>query len=544
MNPSLLRTTFAAALLVAAPIHAGAETAPPQLPSQPPPRSQPPQTQPPQPSALMEATTAMAREIKLQVDPHSPMRTRLDALTAFRHSPDTAQKLLKVYGSEQPWTLARAPAANGRFGYLGRLAPTHYVSAPGESVDWAEMRVAISLDKASRSMIVRADWPSLVADDKNMRFGLRDLRVTSRQTRGFADLWFGEANVDIASVKLDAKVQGVSIELDDVRIRTAVTARAQSMEMAQGVTIRSIGVAGERIDNFKLATRFVNIDKATMAELKTLGENRAADTDTAQQQLDAIVPTLKAMGRAAIRRGTAFVIDELSARYHGNAVGLAGRVSLEGATEADLDSMATLVKKIVAHFDVKVPVAVVRDISTAVATRQASTQANAQPVGQIAQAMTDIMVGKAINGGYARIEKDVLVSSIDWRGGVLRINGKPVALPAFGPPASAPSARALATAGPSLLQARRIEDRCVLPDYPDEVVRLDQPLRLSMRFTVGADGVLRDIALAAPSQFPAYDQAVLAAAARCVYIPALRDGQPAAVPMTWQVVRTPGATRP
>lgn len=529
MTLSLLRTAAAAALLVAAPLHAGAEAVPPPAPA---------------PSALVDATLSLAREAGLRGDPRAPMRARLDAMTSFQPSPETAQKLLKVYGSAQPWTLAHAPAAKGRFGYLGRLAPVHYVSEQGETYDAAEMRVAISLDKASHDMVARVDWPSLTGEDKNMRFSLRDMHATSKQTRGFGDLWFGDSQVDIGKVKLEAKGPGVNIGFDDVRIRTAVTLRAQSVEMAHGMTIKAISVAGERIDNFTLATRITNIDKATMVGMKALGEKPAPATGTAEQRLAALAPTLRTMGKAAIGHGTAFVIDELSARYHGNTVSIKGRVGLEGAVEADLDSMATLVKKIAAHFDVKVPVAMIRDISTAVATRQASTQANPPPVAQIAQSMADLMVGKAINSGYARMENDVLVSSIEWRGGVLRINGKEVALPSFTPSGQPSPTRALASVTPALLQARRIEERCKLPDYPEEVLRLDQPLRLDMRFTVGADGALSDIVLAAPSKFPAYDQAVLAATARCVYIPALRNGQPAAVPMTWQVVRTPGATHP
>jgi TonB family protein len=534
VNISLLGITLAAGLFAAAPTHASAESAPPQVA--------------PPTSALMDATMSMARDIKLHDDPRAPMRARLDALAAFRHSPDTAQKLLKVYGSEQPWTLTRAPAAKGRFDYLARLAPVHYVSEQGETYDWAEMRLTMSLDKASRNMSVRGDWPSLIAEDKDTRLSLRDMRLTGKQTRGFGDLWFGDAQVGIAGVKVDAKAAGVSVALDDIRLKTSVTARPKSVEIGHGVTIKAISVAGERVDNFTLATRVTNIDKATMVEMKALGEKREAATGTPEQQLAALKPMLKEIGKAAIKRGTALEIDDLSARFHGNTVSLKGRVSLEGATEADLDSVATLVKKIVAHFDVKVPVAVLRDISTAVATRQASAQpnapANAQPVAQMAQTMTDIMVGKAINSGYARMEKDVLVSSIDFRGGILRINGKELALPSFAPPAGQQPLRPVASASPALLQARRIEERCTLPDYPQEVVRLDQPLRLSMRFTVGADGTLRDLVLAAPSQFPAYDQSVLAAAARCVYIPALRNGQPVDVPMTWQVARTPGATHP
>ena len=65
-----------------------------------------------------------------------------------------------------------------------------------------------------------------------------------------------------------------------------------------------------------------------------------------------------------------------------------------------------------------------------------------------------------------------------------------------------------------------------------------------MRLIVKADGSVRNVTLSSPSGRPDYDQAVLAAAARCVYIPALRNGQPVDMPEVWKVVREPGMCRP
>ena len=59
-----------------------------------------------------------------------------------------------------------------------------------------------------------------------------------------------------------------------------------------------------------------------------------------------------------------------------------------------------------------------------------------------------------------------------------------------------------------------------------------------------ADGTISKLMLARGSGLPAYDEAVLAAAAHCIYIPALRDGKPVAVPATWDIVRAPGSLRP
>ncbi|MDB5908851.1 MAG: hypothetical protein JWP34_2965 [Massilia sp.] len=531
---TILRRSTLAALLAAASIHASEDK------PAPPPAAKP--------SVLMETIMSMARELKVVTDPGPNPVAHYNALANFRHSPETAEKLAKAFGSERPWSMVRVSGPKGQHNYLGKLVPLHYTGKNGGRVDSAELSVRLSLDSAGRTMAMRGAWPLAAMEDKDLRITMRDMTLVGKQKRGFGDLWFGNVQLDFASIKFDAKGPGVSVTMDDIRTSTAFTERPKSMEIAYGVTMKSIEAAGERVDGFKLALRVTNIDKATMVELKALADKSDAAALSPEQKLAAMKPMMKTLASAAIKHGTAVEIDQISARYLGNTASLKGRVGLEGATEADLDALPALVKKIAARFEIKVPVALVRDISTTIARKQASAQskgpANPQTVAQIAQGMSDIVLGKLLGNGYARIENDVLLSNIEFRGGVLRINGKEVALPAAGPAAPQPPASVGAAVRSTLLQARRIEGRCTLPDYPEEVVRLDQPLSLTLRFMVNADGSLRDLAMAAPSQSPAYDQAVLAAAARCVFIPALRDGKPVAVPMTWQVMRAPGSTRP
>jgi TonB family protein len=97
---------------------------------------------------------------------------------------------------------------------------------------------------------------------------------------------------------------------------------------------------------------------------------------------------------------------------------------------------------------------------------------------------------------------------------------------------------------PGALQARRIEESCRLPDYPDEVVSRDKPLRATFAYRVDVDGNVRDARVAAPSRVPAWDQAALEAVGRCRYIPALQDGKPIEVQMSWSVMRAAGSRHP
>ncbi|HEX8479866.1 MAG TPA: energy transducer TonB [Telluria sp.] len=106
-------------------------------------------------------------------------------------------------------------------------------------------------------------------------------------------------------------------------------------------------------------------------------------------------------------------------------------------------------------------------------------------------------------------------------------------LPAFAADSAASSTR-----------ARRIAEQCVLPDFPPDVVSQDSALSLALQLTVNPDGAIGKLELVRASGWPAYDQAVLAAAAHCTYIPALHDGKPVAVSEVWEIVRVPGTRRP
>lgn len=499
------------------------------------------------PSAVMDAMLSMMREVQAADKPKLPMRERLDAIAEFRHGPETAQKLKTVFGSERPWTLARLPVANGRYDYVGTLAPLHYTSEAGENYEWAPLTLKVSLDKPNRNMTTQVSWPSTVFEDKDVHVAVRDIAMSAKQKRGFGDMWFGASQGSVAGVQIDFKKDGTRVALEDMRFHGDLIERPKSVDMAYGFSIKAISALDQKVDNLKFAMRMTNIDKATIAEMKALGEKAQASAATPEQQLAAMQPVFQSLGKAVIQRGAAIEIDELSFGYKGNTASLKGRVTVEGASESDLATMPALVKKIVARFNVRVPVAMVRDIADNVAAKQANAQAkggaaNPQTIAQIAQSIQDVVIGKVVGGGYARVEKDVLVSDIEFRGGVLRINGKQIALPAF----DAPKARKAqnSPSAPPALQARRIESRCVLPDYPEDVVRGERPFELSIRFVVKADGKVADLALVKPSQIPAYDQALLAAMERCAYMPALVNGKPVDMPTTWRIVSEPGQARP
>lgn len=529
MKPALFRAAVAASLFATLPAFSADDARPATEPK----------------SELWSAFMSAARELQAGDDPKLPMRARLERLQSLRHSPETAARLLPIFGTDRPVTFTPVPAPQGGFGLRATLMPLQYTSPDGMHTDWTELSVTTLLDQTGRKLTMDGNWQSVDTEDKDVRFKVRDIALASSQYEGAGRLWFGSTRLTVGSVAAELKSgAGTRIALEGMHQESVIAERAKTADMRFDTGIKGISVAGEKIEDVRSIVRITNIDKKALADMKAAGEkNQVALAGLPPEQaLAAAKPVLKAFARAAIGRGAAIEIDDFSAAYQGIRFSLKGRVSVEGAVEADLDSPAALSKKIVARFELRIPLALVRAVAGAVASKQAASQGgpdNPQGAAQMGQTLTDVMVGKLVGGGFARVDNDMLVTTIELRGGKLRANGKEVPLPTPKPVPGAPAA-----GGEQLLQARRIEQSCRLPDYPAEVIRDDAPLELTLRLVVGADGRVGSLAVAKASRWPAYDKAALAAASGCTYIPALSKGKPVPMPTLWRVVREPGSTHP
>lgn len=505
----------------------------------------------PAPSPAMDAVLSAVRDLQLEKDARLPMTQRLDRLAGARPSAETAAKLRAVFGTDRLYGIERLPAPPGKVEYRATLFPLRYAPPEGMSFDWTEGRLDMSLNPAGTAMTIHGALESLTAEDKDIRMTVKGMTLDGTQKRGYAGIWFGEATAQVADVHIQGKdkngAETPPMDMRGMTVVSRVVEKPKAVDIVYDTGIKSIAMAGEQVDDLRFAMRLSNIDKKAMAELKAAGERQQNDLSglSPEQQAAAAKPLMLAFGKAALSRGAAIEIDDISASYHGQKAAIKGRVFFQGALASDLNDPKLLLKKLVAKVEIRVPVALVREIAGTVAAKQAAQQGattDPQSIAQLRESGTDIVVGKLVGGGFARIENDVLVSTIEWRSGVLTANGKPVPLPdeksANAPPvATAP--------GPGkVLQARLVEGSCALPAYPDEVIAGDRPLKVRVDMTVGADGRVKRAVIGQPSGFADYERALLDAVQQCTYIPALREGKPIEVSVSRQIVRTPGSRQP
>jgi len=537
MSP-VLRSTLAATLLAALPALADPAPAPsaPLVPT---------------PPAALQAVQAALADLQRGIDPGLPLAQQFERLAAARPSPQTADKLRAAFGTDRLYAIERRPPAAGRQAWRATLFPLKYTSPQGTGVDWSEGLLDMAVEPDGKTVRGHGSIERVAVEDAATRMHWRGIVFDSRQQRGYAGLWFGSVDAQIAAAQFQDRKDGVGMDMNALRLSARMTEKPKTVDIAYDARIGSVAVAGEQVDDIRFALRVTGIDKKAMAELKALQERQQAKQETLaaltpQQQLAVLKPLLRSFGQAAMARGTAIEVDQIGASYHGVRAAIKGRIALQGATPADLDDAGRLLKKLVGRFEVRVPMALVSEIAGTIATRQVAAQAaqrggsaDPQAAAQLRQNITDLMVGKLVGPGFARLENDVLVSTLEWKNGVLTANGKPVPLPK--PDQDTAAVPGAVAPGPgNFLQARLVEGSCTLPGFPDEVTRADRALRQRIEFTIGVDGRVKDAQVTQPSGFPDYDRAMLQAQGQCTYIPALRDGKPIELRSARETVRSAG----
>lgn len=528
MKPTRLSRLVLATLLAAPLAHS-------QTQAQDAPRTRPAQ------SALGLAFSHASQEIQDVLNAPGPLARNLERLGSFQHTPTTAGMLKAVTGTERPWSFERRADTPG---YRWTLQPLRYTTPDGGLLDWSDMTVDLTLDKTGKQLAYAGTWPQLSFEDKFMRMTMRDASLKASQRRGPGTLWYGDVQARADSVEVEGRGDApFTMQMRDLWLRSSVQERGPNLAIVQSFGIKRIEVAGEQVDDFTLAYRLDRLSKASAialgeAERKSNLARQAGKTDA-----DLLLPMFRELVRAAAKNKTALKVDELSVSYHGQKALLRGSVGVNGVAEADLKDMRALAGRIDARFEVRVPLALVREIAATVAQKQTQARAthggNAGAATPSAGDITDAIVGKLLGNGYAKLENDTLVSTVELRAGQLRVNGKRIDLPK---PGRKPAQEPLALQ--SFMQARRISDSCTLPDYPAEVVERDGSLQVSLQYTVDARGGLHDVRLAQGSAYPDYDAALLAAFGSCRFVPALRDGKPVEHHDSFDLVREPGSARP
>jgi uncharacterized protein YdgA (DUF945 family) len=384
-----------------------------------------------------QAATALAQAAKELRESQAGERNyvrQLDNYAKFEFSPELRPALKKIFGSERPFPLERvAGGAKGQVNYVGKLAPYTNKQQNGTDFSWTEMSANLSTDKAGRSLSSTVSWPSLVVTRPGATFSMVNMNMSSKQQRGADGVAYGNAQFKIGVITFRDTQPGSSeskevVRLEDLEARSEVNRRGAMAEIGYRTSIKAIVAGKEQVDNTNFAIRLTSIPAKAMVELDNLARAQENSKLSQEQQTSLMLKNMADFGKRAAIAGATLVIDDISAAYRGNVASIKGRIGFQKVVEADFKDIAVLLKKLVARFDVRVPVALIKDVSRAVAAKTvnpSAPDADKQIAGG-ADAMSSMVVDKAISSGIAVIEKNELRSAIEIRNGKLIVNGKEV----------------------------------------------------------------------------------------------------------------------
>lgn len=375
-----------------------------------------------------------AKELKAALATGERNFTRqLDNYAQFQFSPALRPKLKDIFGTERPFPLERVPgSAKGQVDYVGKLAEHSYKQPNGTEFSWTEAVLNISTDKAGRTVTSTGAWPSLLITRPGSSFSVVNMRFSGKQQRGADGVAYGNGEVRIGAVTVrNMPAEGESkevVRLDGIEMRSDVTRRGALAEIGYRASIDAIVIGNEQVDRSNFAMRVTRIPARTMVELDKMVREQERSKLPEDQQFKQMLKSLELIGKRAAIAGATLVIDDISAAYRGNVASIKGSIGFQKVTEADFKNVAVLGKKIVARFDLRLPVALVKDASRALAAKSipASAPDAAQQIDRGADAMVSVVVGKAVTSGFAVVEQNELRSAIEIRNGKLTVNGKEI----------------------------------------------------------------------------------------------------------------------
>lgn len=312
-----------------------------------------------------------------------------------------------VFGAGAPFAVTRLPAKEGVAQYTLRIPGNRYDGDGAHSV-WpdADLRIGISSDGSQVNGA--GAWDGIDIRGKDYTTALHGIAIGLNQTRQPSGGWTGKLRFDVDSIVLAA------IPDDNLPLR------AEKSTLLHDVSRQ--GKAEEHLFDFH-ATR-LTMGKAEIGDLHMAYRLRNIGTDLISVYARAAnKPATDGLIKALLLRGASLDIEDISANFGGGRIQLTGSVGMPAATAADFSSEQRILNKVVAHFKVRLPLSSLRGIMHQFQKTAADGEASEMNPATVEQNVYELALGKLLANGYARMEKDALVTEIDIGDGLVRING-------------------------------------------------------------------------------------------------------------------------
>lgn len=360
----------------------------------------------------------ISREFEARLRPAAGKPLRPDLPSALTFTPEHKTAMQAVFGTDQPLQIKRLPGGGKQASY-GLSIPGHRYATPDGFMEWKEATGKITTPQRGQSQVVM-QWPGFEVSDKNGAMQLQGVRATALRRDA---LWGSKSSGDIERVAYTTANGTPAFSLHNIKATTNITTQGKAVNMRFEMGAQRLLAGEETIDGLHFGMRWRNLDRDTLTAIKTATESLQGKAQTDPAAMAGMLTTMKDAFQRLLLRGAAMEIDDFSLGYHGSKATIKADLSMPGATTADFDSMERTLAKMTGRVHIHVPLALLREVTKTVAERNvraAGRPASSAP--QMAKAMYEGVLGKAVANNMAVVEKDALVSTIELKGGNLYVN--------------------------------------------------------------------------------------------------------------------------
>ncbi|MET3118889.1 uncharacterized protein YdgA (DUF945 family) [Undibacterium sp. GrIS 1.8] len=437
MKKTFALATMAATLLCAFPIHAD------EKPATVAPIAVKPQAAPSNltknlpDSAMWQVFEAVTTELRSLRPQHLPASALVSKYNAFDFSPSTKQKLFKVFGTEKPVHIDAKLRADGKIDLSVLVDALNYADPVMNSTfQWAPITSNSSFDDSFRQVDITANMPWFsIADKGGLTVRADDISYQGAQSVSTHGGWLGKASVKIATIDVSDATNAVHGAAKDFTATFDIQQREKFVDIDYQLALQSVKWDKDEIGPIRFGIKLNNLDELTMSNLKKDMEKLETRKLPDAKRNAEVMAAMKKAGSKIITPLSSLDIQELSVVYHGFKALVTGKVSLNNTKQADFSSFEKLKDKLVAHFDMEMPMGLAEEISKLVARRSLEQKAEkGQVVSEDAVNQTaNLLLTQTIENLRAQkmivVDDQTLRSKIDFADGKLLVNGNPVFSP-------------------------------------------------------------------------------------------------------------------
>jgi len=374
-------------------------------------------------SEIGKVYAAAAKELGV-LDAREPnINKRIAAYQKFSYSEELKPRLKAIFGTEKPFELERLADIKGRQQYRSVLTAGSHTEEQAK-VAWSDVTLRADTNVAGNQMHYAGDVKSLTVGVAS-KAQIAGVTIEGRQTRATDGLWYGSVNMGVDSIAV-AGAPGQGFLLQDLRFQTDLQRRGKVTDLAYGLSIKSAGVGDNTVERINVATRVRGMDSAALADFMRFASSPQLQQLAPDASVEVLMRKAKELGKSLLTSGLEIIIDDISAAWRGQVASLKGRIALAPSTDADRASLPALLNKLTVRLEVRVPVLAVQEYARITASKSLDRNAPdyAANLALAQKQIADKLVGDVAKTGFVAVDQDALRTLIEFKGGVLTLNGK------------------------------------------------------------------------------------------------------------------------